>query len=59
MQLVNTNMLTPLDNEDFNELDMDIFFSKTETNYKRRGKRSIKELTKAKSNRYNRSHIKQ
>lgn len=46
MQLVNTNMLTPLDNEDFNELDMDVFFNKTETNYKRRVREALKNLQK-------------
>lgn len=38
-------MLTPLDNEDFNELDMDIFQQDRDKLVKAR-KRSIKELTK-------------
>ena len=44
MQLVNNNILTPIDNESFNNIDMDVFFDKTETNYKRRVREALKNL---------------
>lgn len=45
-KLINNNTLVPLNNESFDQLDIDLFFDKTENNYKRRVREALKNLEK-------------